>query len=130
MNRHESRFMRIRRYTEQQIGELHDAERAAYMDSNPDGWYIAGEKYMNKIDLLLPPFWEKKVTNEERDRAFRQFFEQKAVRHAFVMLNDFTKNEMEAQHEADWYLYKNTAESAQQLIAGDTGLSAIYGADS
>jgi hypothetical protein len=115
MNSAESRFLRIRRLSEEDIASIHDAERKADIawretvigsGNRGPGWRVAGLQKLATIELNLPPFWDARRPEEERVRTAKMFFAATPVRKAFVMLDDMGKTEVEAQHAADWIVWK------------------------
>lgn len=78
---------------------------------------------MHRIDRDMPPFWDKNKTHEDRDRAINSFLNLPQVRRAFVMAHDMEKKEMDAMHEADWYVFKTTPALPQNSASP---LEALY----
>lgn len=101
MSSTESRFMRIKRYSEQEVGRLHDTER-----SSGSNWLITGAAVMDSLDLDKGAYWPKTMAIEDRDRSVASFMAHSCVRRAFAMLTDYGKTEAQAMHDADWVVWK------------------------
>lgn len=116
MNATESRFCRIKRLSEEQIGHLHEVERVADVKwrDHPDGddvargigWNMRGLQVINSYERHLPPFWNPRLSASDQSRILAVFFDHPEVRRAFVMVDDFEKTEVEAMHAADWRVWK------------------------
>ncbi len=103
MNAMESRLMRIRRYPEDRLADLHDCEREAGSD-----WIIRGAQKMTEIDRDLGAYWDASKPEEERAREVDQFINSHAVKKAFAKMQASTNvSELVDIHEADWSVWKN-----------------------
>lgn len=114
MNTQESRFMRIRRFSEDEIASLHDVERTADLKWRSsedakvrgDGWLIAGAQKIVALEVGKEAFWNQRITEDDRSRAIDAFVKSNPVKRAFAMLTDKDKTEIECQHGADWVVWK------------------------
>ena len=103
MNVYENRFIRIRRFSEEQIGALHDCERAAGSD-----WPIKGVQKIVEIERGLPPFWDSGKEETEKAREIDQFLNCHAVKKAFAKMKASTEvSELVDVHSADWSVWKS-----------------------
>jgi len=118
MNSDEARFMRLKRYSQEQIGELHDIERVAdqkWRDNFSEGrraeagegWSCEGSRFMTRLDRILGPYWDSAKPQDEQAREVDFFINSHVVKRAFAKMNASEKTEMEAQHEADWLVWKD-----------------------
>lgn len=115
MNEDEARFMRVKRFSEEDLSALHDVERVAdsrwseFRDDNKkrgDGWIIAGAQKMVEIERGLPAFWNPRQPDPDRARTVDVFLHSPSVRRAFVALKDADKTDVEGMHAADWLVWK------------------------
>lgn len=115
MNERESRFMRVKRLSEEQVGVLHDAERAAeqrWQDHRDDpskrgeGWLVVGTQKLIDLERTMPPFWDARKPEDERSRIVAVFLASPSVRRAFATLDEADKSELELTHAADWQVWK------------------------
>ena len=96
-NEVEGRFMRIKRFSIEQVESLHNVEREAdllwtekYRDSPSEageGWLVEGNRFMDKIDRGLGAFWDANKLEADRAREIELFQADKIVRRAFAKLD-------------------------------------------
>lgn len=132
MTSDEARFMLLKVMSEEEVVELHSRERAAGLrwkeasdaaakgdasawDKRGEGWASVGAVYLAVQQKVKPPFWDARTPEVERNRQVAAFFASAVVRRAFVLLRQLEKTEWEAQHDADWLVFKG---------APDVGVSA------
>lgn len=103
MNEKESRLMRLKRWNQEQIGELHRIEREAGKE-----WMIAGAQFMTKTDLEIGPFWDAAKPIDDRNREIELFLGSRGVKKAFAELAARTDetNEVQDIHAFDWAGWK------------------------
>lgn len=101
MNSEEARFMRIKRYSEAQVSGLHDVE---FLAGNE--WEIAGGQRMIALDREIGAYWEPTKTEEDRAREVEYFINIASVKKAFAKMRASTAGAMEAQHQADWDIWR------------------------
>ena len=115
MNNTESRFMRIKRFSEEEVAMLHNAERDAGIawsenfdkpERRGEGWRIVGAQKLGALEVGKPAFWNTKTPEDERARSIDAFVKSPPVRRAHAMLDDFKVTEIAAQHSADWVVWK------------------------
>ncbi len=141
MNSVEQRWLRIKRWDEHDLGGLHEAERNADLQwlehyrqgryaQAGEGWYIAGARYMAKIDSRLPPYWDSGKTAEEAAREIVLFLDCPVVRRQFAKLRESPKNEREFLATADFEILKSAYTPNFSKASGDNKrkLAAIYAA--
>lgn len=102
MNERESRFLRIKRYSDDDIEQLHHKERNAGKD-----WLIAGVQAMNLLDARLGSYYEAGKPEEEKAREIAAFQACPVVRREFAKLDATELDELPALHLADWVIYKH-----------------------
>lgn len=102
MNSIENRLMRIKRFSQEQIGKLHDTERESGKD-----WLIAGTRFICHEDKMMGLYWESGKDFAEQAREVDLFINCHAVKKAFAkMLSSPDTTEMEDIHSADWSVWK------------------------
>ena len=138
MNATESRLLRIKRFSSEQVSELHDAERIADLkwrasdkwEEKGDGWGAAGIRYMERIDRLLGQFWESGKEPGEQAREIAAFLDHPSVRRALAKFRASPEDEPEitAQHCLDWSVFKDGPAIHTAKGSGDNArkLDALY----
>lgn len=122
MNSQESRFLRIKRYSKEDLEFLQEREKAAGRD-----WLYSGVAVMEGLDLRYGAYWEKTRTEDERTIEVRNFLSNPVVRRAFKMLDDMNLSETAAQHKADWEVWHYAPmPSFGSKSSNQNKLSAIY----
>lgn len=101
MNSQEARFLQIKRFSEEELGELHKVEQAAGIE-----WMIVGARKMLDINRVKPPFWDARKSEEDKARQIDIFLHSASVKAAFLLLDDLEKSEVESMHEADWRVWR------------------------
>lgn len=101
INERESRFMRIKRYSEDDIEQLHHREREAGKN-----WLEKGIQFMGQLDSRLGSYWEGGKAPEEIQREVFQFQACPVVRREFAKLDATDLDEVPAVHLADWAVFR------------------------
>ena len=121
-----TRWLRMRRYSEAQIRKIHKLENdgwkswKATMDSGglPEvSAQNAAFALMAILDSNLGPYWPKATSNEHRQFQVERF-ERRAWGMAHRIVNDPSKTEMEALHEADLIVYQARIQFDHKEAAG------------
>ncbi len=121
MNERESRFMRLKRYAEDDIEALHHKEREAGKN-----WLEVGVRYMDQLDSRLGPYFDSGKLHDEQAREVAAFQSCPVVRRVFAQLDATDLDEIPAVHQADWkvwkqgympHLGKGNGDSQRQLAA-------------
>lgn len=141
MNSIESRWMRIIRYSLDEVQELHQIERdaalrwdearklnAPYSEIKKRqgiGWYEAGIRKMDALDLIYGPYWDPSKPKDSVNAEVAAFLAQSAVRMGFKKLEKPDTDEWQALHIADLFVHQH-AVKPQFASASKAKLGAIY----
>lgn len=115
MNEKESRFLRLKRYSEDDIENLHNRERNAEArwaefredrQKRGDGWFCEGIRFMTLLDIRLGSYWDQGKMDEEKAREIATFQACPVVRREFAKLDATDLDELPALHLADWAIFK------------------------
>lgn len=101
VNERESRFMRIKRYSLDQLSALHASEKSAGKD-----WYFTGIRFMDALDAKMGPYFDEKKPEVEKSREIERFLTDPELKRAFARLNASQLDEVDAVHEADLYVHR------------------------
>lgn len=119
MNAEEARLLRIKRYSSEQVAELHEVERLADIKwresadkawgERGDGFTMAGLRFMARLDNLLGPYWIDGKESGDQAREIANFLEHPAVRRALAKYRASPEDEPEltAVHLLDWSAWKD-----------------------
>lgn len=102
LNERESRFMRIKRYSEDDIAQLHHREITAGKN-----WLAVGVQFMGQLDSRLGSYWESGKAPEEIQREVSSFQSCPIVRREFAKLDATDLDEVPAVHLADWAIFRS-----------------------
>lgn len=134
LNAMECRFLNIKRFSQEEVIELHRRESAAddrwrkHRDGTPeqrgDGWTSAGSRYVRLVNAGKPAFWDPRMPEQERNRLLDAFLLHPAVRRAFKLLENVERSEVDCQHSADWHVWKEAPEVGVTVAAAHHAASA------
>lgn len=134
LNAMECRFLNVKRLSQEEVMELHKREKAAddrwtkhrsgTADDRGDGWLAAGSRHLNFLNRLKPSYWDPRMPEVERNRLLSAFLVHPAVRRAFKLLENSERPEVDCQHSADWYVWKEAPEVGVSAQAAHHAASA------
>jgi len=122
----EARWMQLKRFAEEQIADIHTAERKWYATKSPEKrnyWRDASHIIFQNLNTMFGPAWHRNKT--EQDRADEVTSWTRAIYPIWKpILEDFTiPTDIEAMHKADIAVWRKSPE----INAGAHLISAVAG---